>query len=134
MKRNVKRYGPHPVDVHVGRRVRARRVLAGMSQTALADELGLTFQQLQKYESGANRIAASRLYRTAIVLEVPVQFFFMGLEGVPEDGEGGDAGVAPRRATLNLVRDVGRCAPDLQKQVRGLVRAIADHAAAPPAE
>jgi transcriptional regulator with XRE-family HTH domain len=70
--------GPNPVDVHVGRRVRIRRVLCGLSQTALAEQLGLTFQQLQKYESGATRISASRLWLIARMLVVASGWFCMG--------------------------------------------------------
>ncbi len=71
--------GPNPIDVHVGSRIRLRRQLMKMSQEKLGDELGVTFQQVQKYERGANRVGASRLYRLSRVLEVPVQFFFEGL-------------------------------------------------------
>ena len=67
------------VDEHVGRRVRSRRKLVRLSQAQLADELGLTFQQVQKYERGANRISASKLFMIARVLEVPVSYFFDGL-------------------------------------------------------
>ena len=67
---------PNPIDVHVGSRVRLRRMLVGMSQEKLGERLGLTFQQIQKYEKGANRIGASRLYQIAQILSVPVQFFF----------------------------------------------------------
>ncbi len=67
---------PSPVDVHVGARVRVRRTLLGMSQTTLGDAIGLTFQQMQKYEKGTNRISASRLFALSRVLNVPIQFFF----------------------------------------------------------
>ena len=67
---------PNPVDVHVGSRVRLRRMLLGMSQEKLGEQMGLTFQQIQKYEKGANRIGASRLFDLSKILEVPVQFFF----------------------------------------------------------
>lgn len=85
---------PNPVDVHVGSRVRLRRMLVGMSQEKLGDMLGLTFQQVQKYEKGANRIGASRLYQISQILGVPVQFFFEDVpggevtdaEGMAEDG------------------------------------------------
>jgi transcriptional regulator with XRE-family HTH domain len=66
------------VDVHVGSRVRLRRVMLGMSQERLADRLGITFQQVQKYEKGSNRMSASRLYDVAATLSVPVTFFFEG--------------------------------------------------------
>ncbi len=67
---------PHPVDVHVGRRVRMRRAFLGMSQTTLGEAIGLTFQQMQKYEKGTNRISASRLFDLSRVLDVPVEYFF----------------------------------------------------------
>ncbi len=67
---------PHPVDVHVGGRVRLRRSMLGMSQDKLGESLGLTFQQIQKYEKGVNRIGASRLFEIAHILGVPVQFMF----------------------------------------------------------
>ncbi len=80
----------HPVDRHVGGRVRLRRKLLGRSQDALAEVLGLTFQQVQKYERGANRISASKLYEIAAALEVPVTFFFEGLaDTARDDAEGG---------------------------------------------
>ncbi len=67
---------PSPVDVHVGARLRQRRTLSGMSQTTLGDAIGLTFQQVQKYERGANRISASRLFDLSRLFDVPIQFFF----------------------------------------------------------
>jgi transcriptional regulator with XRE-family HTH domain len=67
---------PNPVDTHVGSRVRLRRMLLGMSQERLGDAMGLTFQQVQKYEKGVNRIGASRLFHISRILDVPVQFFF----------------------------------------------------------
>jgi transcriptional regulator with XRE-family HTH domain len=70
--------GIHPTDTHVGKRVRMRRLMLDMSQTNVADALGLTFQQLQKYEKGTNRISASRLQRISEILQVPVTFFFEG--------------------------------------------------------
>ena len=69
----------NPTDKYVGSRVRMRRLMLGMSQEALADELGLTFQQVQKYEKGVNRISASRLQQMCHILQVPVPFFFDGL-------------------------------------------------------
>src|ERR1041385_7697431 len=67
---------PNPIDKHVGSRVRMRRMMLGMSQEKLGDALGLTFQQVQKYEKGTNRIGASRLQQIALILQVPVSFFF----------------------------------------------------------
>ena len=74
----------NPVDVHVGGRVRLRRMLMGMSQEKLGESLGLTFQQVQKYEKGANRIGASRLFELARILGVTVQYFFEELTGAEE--------------------------------------------------
>jgi transcriptional regulator with XRE-family HTH domain len=71
---------PNPVDVHVGRRIRMRRLLLGMNQETLANALGLTFQQVQKYEGGANRVSASRLSAMADILGVPISFFFGDLQ------------------------------------------------------
>ena len=70
----------HPVDVHVGRRIRHRRWLVGMTQQQLAQHVGIKFQQIQKYETGANRVSASRLWDISETLEVPISFFFEGLE------------------------------------------------------
>jgi transcriptional regulator with XRE-family HTH domain len=83
----------HNVDIHVGTRVRQRRTLLGMSQTKLGDAVGLTFQQIQKYERGANRIGSSRLFEFAKVLDVPVSHFFEempanALSGRPMSGRG----------------------------------------------
>lgn len=79
---------PNPIDRHVGSRVRMRRVLIGMSQERLGESLSLTFQQVQKYEKGTNRIGASRLQQIASVLEVPVSFFFDGAPGETEQRPG----------------------------------------------
>lgn len=74
---------PNPIDVHVGSRIRMRRMMLGMSQEKLADGLGLTFQQVQKYEKGANRVGASRLQAISAILNVPVSFFFEDAPQVP---------------------------------------------------
>ncbi|MGF7159033.1 transcriptional regulator with XRE-family HTH domain [Rhodoligotrophos appendicifer] len=92
----VKR-NPNPIDVHVGSRVRMRRMLIGMSQEKLGEQLGLTFQQVQKYEKGSNRVSASRLYQMGRILGVPVQYFFEELphssaNSVPEMGFAESAG------------------------------------------
>ena len=84
---------PNPVDRHVGNRIRMRRIMLEMSQEKLGEALGLTFQQVQKYEKGTNRVGASRLQQISDVLQVPVSFFF---EGRP--GEGGDFDQAPSSA------------------------------------
>jgi transcriptional regulator with XRE-family HTH domain len=74
---------PNPIDKHVGSRVRMRRMMMNMSQEKLGDALGLTFQQVQKYEKGTNRIGASRLQQISEILQVPVSFFFEGAPSVP---------------------------------------------------
>jgi transcriptional regulator with XRE-family HTH domain len=74
---------PNPIDKHVGSRVRMRRMMLGMSQEKLGDALGLTFQQVQKYEKGTNRIGASRLQQISQILQVPVAFFFEGAPEIP---------------------------------------------------
>jgi transcriptional regulator with XRE-family HTH domain len=76
VRRRPKLDHPSPIDVHVGSRVRLRRTLLGLSQEKLGEQIGLTFQQVQKYERGANRIGASRLWELSNILDVPVQFFF----------------------------------------------------------
>ncbi len=99
---------PNPVDIHVGKRLRQRRTFVGMTQEQLGAALGITFQQIQKYERGANRIGASRLFDICRILDVPPQFFF---EAMPTNGEATDAApLAPRsddpvdRETMDLVR------------------------------
>lgn len=77
---------PHPVDVHVGKRLRLRRTIMGMSQESLGTAIGVTFQQIQKYERGANRMGASRLFEFSRILTVPVSYFFEEYEA-PSDGE-----------------------------------------------
>jgi transcriptional regulator with XRE-family HTH domain len=79
---------PNPIDKHVGSRVRMRRMMLSMSQEKLGDALGLTFQQVQKYEKGTNRIGASRLQQISLILQVPVAFFFEGAPNVPGQPEG----------------------------------------------
>lgn len=107
---------PHPVDIHVGSRVRLRRTLRGMSQQRLAGELGLTFQQVQKYERGANRIGASRLYELSEVLDVPPSFFFEGI-----------AATGKRRPTSEQREDVAPATAESEqfakREILELVRA-----------
>src|SRR5260370_32951057 len=84
--------GPNPIDLHAGARIRMRRRMQGMSQERLADALGLTFQQVQKYERGANRVSASKLYEIAASLKTPVAYFFEGLaDPATHDGGGPQA-------------------------------------------
>ncbi len=106
----------HPIDVHVGARVRLRRTLLGMSQTKLGDALGLTFQQVQKYESGKNRIGSSRLYDLARVFYVPIEHFFDDMppevaasssakgRGKAKEPPGYELDPMVKRETLELVR------------------------------
>lgn len=115
--------GPNPVDVHVGRRVRARRALLGMSQAGLAQAFGLTFQQIQKYERGANRISAGRLWLLAQVLDVPVSYFFEGLEPSGNSADADDR--MARRETLELVRAYYRIEdPAVRRSLVDLVRVV----------
>jgi transcriptional regulator with XRE-family HTH domain len=88
---------PNPVDIHVGGRVRFRRMLLGMSQEKLGERLGLTFQQVQKYEKGINRIGASRLFDLSHVLGVPVQFFYDEAPAAYEHTPSRDVGFAERQ-------------------------------------
>ena len=118
--------GPHPIDVHVGSRVRLRRTLAGLSQTALGEALGLTFQQIQKYEHGVNRVSASKLWKLTQVLDVPLSFFF---DGVAEDQAGptpSDSDRLHKRETLEFVRAYYRITdPKARHSLFELVKALA---------
>ena len=80
---------PNPIDVHVGSRIRLRRTMLGMSQEKLGESLGITFQQIQKYEKGTNRVGASRLQNISSVLNVPVSFFFEDAPGEPTIDQAG---------------------------------------------
>ncbi|MFQ5347974.1 MAG: helix-turn-helix domain-containing protein [Rhodothalassiaceae bacterium] len=125
---------PDPIDIHVGSRVRLRRTLLGMSQEKLGDALGLTFQQIQKYERGANRIGSSRLFKLSQILDVPVSFFF---DDMPEEVERANRGLAEtpaepfeadqlsKRETLELVRSYYKIGePKVRKRIFELVKAI----------
>ncbi|MFN3744081.1 MAG: helix-turn-helix domain-containing protein [Hyphomicrobiaceae bacterium] len=131
---------PNPIDVHVGNRVRLQRMLIGISQEKLGERLGLTFQQVQKYEKGINRIGASRLFELSRVLGVPVQFFY---EDAPVGGaqQSQTPGFAERpsdshvfeflssREGLELNRAFSRITdPKVRKSVLDLVRSLADEA------
>jgi transcriptional regulator with XRE-family HTH domain len=94
----------HPVDVHVGKRIRHRRWMIGMTQQQLADQVGIKFQQIQKYETGMNRVSASRLWDIAEAMELPISFFFAGIaDGVATEGEVRGDLLADKEA-LDLVR------------------------------
>lgn len=96
----------NPMDVHVGTRVRMRRMILGLSQEKLGELLGLTFQQIQKYEKGINRIGASRLFELSKVLDVPVQFFFEQAPGGEAIGQASAAGGFAEPASEGYVTDV----------------------------
>jgi transcriptional regulator with XRE-family HTH domain len=126
--------GPLAVDMHVGARVRMRRRFMGISQQALAARLGITFQQVQKYERGANRVSASKLYEIGRVLEAPVSFFFEGLAETGEKGEGGAEALEQSigeflrgQEGLELAEAFSRIdQPRVRRQVLDLVRTLAD--------
>ena len=131
---------PNPIDVHVGNRVRMRRMLVGMSQEKLGQRLGLTFQQIQKYEKGANRISASRLFQMAQILGVPVQFFFEDLPQQKNDdtpdgmGEARDQGsimdFLGSSEGLQLNRQFARIeSPAVRRSIIELVRSLANQEA-----
>ena len=118
--------GPHPVDVNVGKRLRVRRTLLGMSQEKLGDALGITFQQLQKNERGANRIGSSRLFELSRILDVPISYFF---EEMDMDNPATDTPSDPmtKRETLELVRAYYRIKdPAIRKSIVNLTRAMAN--------
>ena len=91
---------PNPIDIHVGSRVRLRRNMLGMSQEKLGEKLGITFQQVQKYEKGTNRVGASRLQAIASILDTPVSFFF---EDAPGEGARQSKGFSEDNATSYVV-------------------------------
>jgi transcriptional regulator with XRE-family HTH domain len=97
----IAKKAPNPIDKHVGSRVRMRRMMLSMSQEKLGDALGLTFQQVQKYEKGTNRIGASRLQQISNILQVPVSFFFDGAPHVPGTGRYEGMGEAPSPAYVS---------------------------------
>jgi len=122
----------HPVDVHVGKRVRHRRWMVGMTQQQLAGEVGIKFQQIQKYETGMNRISASRLWDIAEALDVPISFFFEGLEQPETPDVAGDnvpGDILADKEALELVRSYYQI-PELQRRrLFELARAISEDAA-----
>jgi transcriptional regulator with XRE-family HTH domain len=125
---------PNPVDLHVGARIRMRRRMLGVSQERLADALGLTFQQVQKYERGANRVSASKLYEIAASLQTPVAYFFEGL--VDPTGAGSDSGQVTHEQSVHAFLmtpeglELAKAFPRLprgrvRRRVLELVRALA---------
>lgn len=128
----------NPIDAHVGGQVKLRRTVVGMSQTELANRLGITFQQVQKYEKGANRIGASRLYLIAEILNVTVQSFFEGADAVTKDAPGAFEGA--KDETLAKFEDFIRSPggidlckafvsiddPIVRKRIAAIVKSISD--------
>ena len=125
--------GPHPVDIHVGQRLRMRRTLLGMSQEKVAEALGLTFQQLQKYEKGSNRVSASRLSELCQILNVPVSYFFeemdadlRNLNRATKNKSGTPLDLINKRETLEFVRAYYRIKdPAVRDRIAALTRAMA---------
>jgi transcriptional regulator with XRE-family HTH domain len=132
---------PSPIDIHVGSRIRLRRTLLGMSQERLGEALGLTFQQVQKYERGVNRVGASRLFDLSRVLDVPISFFFDDMPENLASTYGSQAGrrntgfsemqtgftddALNRRETLELVRAYYRITdPAVRKRVFDLIKSM----------
>ena len=140
-RRTVAEHGPHPVDVHVGGRVRMRRTLLGMSQTDLGKALGVTFQQIQKNERGFNRIGASRLYQLSHIFDVPLSYFFDDMPPLEEADKAGLRGgvqepSAPdlmnKRETRELVRAYYRIRDSkMRDALRRMASAIAKDAGTP---
>ena len=120
----------HPVDIHVGKRIRHRRWLVGMTQQQLAEQVGIKFQQIQKYETGANRVSASRLWDISESLDVPVSFFFEGLD--VEDGRApGDAvpaDILGDKEALDLVRSYYAIPENQRRRLFELARVLSDAA------
>ena len=123
------------VDEHVGDRIRVRRTLLGMNQEKLGEVLGLSFQQVQKYEKGTNRVSASRLFQFAKIFNVPVSYFFDNLPADPssksgsrrEDGKAVAADMPASRETLKLIRAYyGIPNPALREIIGKLIEALAD--------
>lgn len=121
----------HPVDVHVGKRIRQRRWLVGMTQQQLAERVGIKFQQIQKYETGANRVSASRLWDIADALDVAISFFF---EGIPTGAEGKDpadqekmpADLMGDKEALDLVRSYYAIPENQRRRLFELARVLSD--------
>ncbi len=120
----------HPVDVHVGKRIRHRRWLVGMTQQQLAERVGIKFQQIQKYETGANRVSASRLWDISEALDVPVSFFFEGIEheNAAEEGaaESVPADIMGDKEALDLVRSYYAIPENQRRRLFELARVLSD--------
>ncbi len=124
---------PHLVDIHVGKRIRHRRWLAGMTQQQLAESVGIKFQQIQKYETGANRVSASRLWDIAAAMGVDVGFFFEGVEAaqnVADTGapvvKGSPADILGDKEALDLVRSYYAIPENQRRRLFDLARVLSD--------
>lgn len=117
----------HPTDVHIGRRIRERRITLGISQSALADKLGITFQQVQKYERGSNRVSGSRLWDISTVLGVDVSYFFDGLGRDKDNAAATIEEEAPlSRQSLELARAFNQIPEgQIKTQIVKLVKTLA---------
>lgn len=119
----------HPVDVHVGKRIRHRRWLIGMTQQQLAEAVGIKFQQIQKYETGANRVSASRLWGIAEALDVSVSFFFDGLEDhekTLDEKSAIPADLMGDKEALDLVRSYFAIPENQRRRLFELARVLSD--------
>ncbi len=120
----------HPVDVHVGKRIRHRRWVSGTTQQQLADQVGIKFQQIQKYETGMNRVSASRLWDIAAALSVEVSFFFEGLDSEQIDGalEGMPSDILSDKEALELLRSYYAIPENQRRRLFDLARVLSDAA------
>lgn len=119
----------HPVDVHVGKRIRHRRWLVGMTQQQLAEKVGIKFQQIQKYETGANRVSASRLWDISEVLDVPVSFFFEGLDESKQGGMGEEqipSDLLGDKEAMDLIRSYYAIPENQRRRLFDLARVLSD--------
>lgn len=125
---------PDLIDKHVGQRLRARRTLLGISQEKLAESVGITFQQIQKYERGTNRISASRLLNFSKILQVEVAYFFQNLEAASEGSESStpapkmsDQNIMDKKETLVLVRTYYSVSdPKVRKNILKFIKSMAE--------
>ena len=124
---------PDPVDVYVGKRLKLRRTLLGVSQEKLAKSLGITFQQVQKYENGSNRIGASRLFHITQVLKTPIEFFFDGFEEIEdtplkvaeEQAKVDGSDLMNKKETLDLVRSYYQITdPKVRKKFLDMLKSL----------
>ncbi len=116
----------HPVDVHVGKRIRQRRWMLGMTQQQLAEAVGIKFQQIQKYETGTNRVSASRLWDVAGALDVPISFFFEGLDTQDAGDPDTTDGLFENREAMHLVRAYYAIPENQRRRLVDLARVLGD--------